>query len=55
MFKDESISHSASACKVRGPWPSDGLPGQGEIGFVGLGHMGNGDGRAWRVKRLKVV
>jgi len=40
MFKDESISHLA------GPGASEAVPSygrlpvQGEIGFVGLGHMG---------------
>jgi 3-hydroxyisobutyrate dehydrogenase-like beta-hydroxyacid dehydrogenase len=40
MFKDESISHLASPCASEAA-PSHGLLlAQGEIGFVGLGHMG---------------
>ena len=40
MVKDKSISHLASACASEAEPSSGRLPGQGEIGFVGLGHMG---------------
>jgi 3-hydroxyisobutyrate dehydrogenase-like beta-hydroxyacid dehydrogenase len=40
MFEDESISHLASPSASEAMPSSGRLPAQGEIGFVGLGHMG---------------
>jgi 3-hydroxyisobutyrate dehydrogenase-like beta-hydroxyacid dehydrogenase len=40
MFKDESISHLASPSASEAVPPDGRLPVHGDIGFVGLGHMG---------------
>jgi 3-hydroxyisobutyrate dehydrogenase-like beta-hydroxyacid dehydrogenase len=40
MLKDESISHIASPSASEAAPPYDRLPVEGDIGFVGLGHMG---------------
>src|SRR5216683_431611 len=40
MLKDESISDLASPCASEAVPSYSRLPVQGEIGFVGLGHMG---------------
>ncbi len=40
MVKDKSISHLARACASEAVPSSGRPPRQGEIGFVGLGHMG---------------
>jgi 3-hydroxyisobutyrate dehydrogenase-like beta-hydroxyacid dehydrogenase len=40
MFKDEPMSHPASPGASQATPSNARMPGQGKIGFVGLGHMG---------------